>query len=58
MRSKFAKNAFLNFELMNDLLAASAIMRSKLKKALLVNFNLMKNAATPAIRGSNNYYKF
>jgi hypothetical protein len=32
MRSKFANNAFLNFDLMTDLLAASVIMRSKLFK--------------------------
>jgi hypothetical protein len=32
MRSKFANNAFLNFNLMNNFLAASAIMRSKLFK--------------------------
>jgi len=32
MRLKFANNAFLNFGLMNDLLATSAIMRSKLFK--------------------------
>ena len=32
MRSKFANNAFLNFDLMINLLAASAIMRSKLFK--------------------------
>jgi len=31
MRSKFANNAYLNFDLMNDLLAARGIMRSKLK---------------------------
>jgi hypothetical protein len=55
MRLKFANNGFYSFDLMNDLLAASAIMRSKLKKALLVNFDLMKNAA---IRRSNNYYEF
>jgi hypothetical protein len=32
MRSKFANNAFLNFDLMIDLLATSVIMRSKLFK--------------------------
>jgi hypothetical protein len=32
MRSKFANNAFFNFDLMIDLLVASAIMRSKLFK--------------------------
>ncbi len=40
---------------MIDLLVASGIMRSKLKKALLVNFDLVKNAA---IRRSNNFYRF
>ena len=53
MRSKFANNAF--FDLMIDLLVARTIMRSKLKKALLVNFDLMKNAA---IRRSKHYSEF
>jgi hypothetical protein len=46
---KFANNAFLSFNLMIDLLAAGAIMRSKLKKALLVNFNCMKNPVDQGI---------
>ncbi len=53
MRSKFANNAFLSFYHMIDWLVVSA--RLKLKKALLVNSDLMKNAA---IRRSNNYYNF
>ncbi len=44
------KMLYFNFNLMIDLLAARTIMRSKLKKALLGNFDLMKNAA---IRRSN-----
>jgi hypothetical protein len=42
---KIANNAFLNFDLMIDLLVTRTIMRSKPKKALLDNFDLVKNAA-------------
>ena len=41
MRSKFKKALLANFDLMNNLLAASAIMKLKFKKALLVNFDAM-----------------
>ncbi len=46
MRSKFPKNAFLSFDLMIDLLVTRTIMRLKLKKALLWNFNLMNEVST------------
>ena len=55
MRSKFVNNAFLSFDLMINLLAASVIMRTKFAYNAFLNFDLMKNAA---IRRSNNYYKF
>jgi hypothetical protein len=43
MRLKFPKNAFLSFVLMIVLVTNKSIIRPKLKKALLGNFNLMNN---------------
>ncbi len=41
MRSKFANNSFWNFDLMENLLAASAIMRSKLLKFIKLHLWLI-----------------
>jgi hypothetical protein len=41
MRSKFANNAFLSFDLMNNLLAASVIMILKLLKLIKLHLWLI-----------------
>jgi hypothetical protein len=41
MRSKFVNNAFLSFDLMNNLLAASAIMRLKIFKFIKLHLWLI-----------------
>ena len=55
MRSKLANNAFLNVDLMIDLLVARTIMRSKFANNAFLNFDLIKNSV---IRRSNHYYEF
>ena len=41
MRLKFANNVLMNFDLMNNLLAASVIMRSKLLKFIKLHLWLI-----------------
>ena len=59
MRSKLANNAFLNVDLMIDLLVARTIMRSKFANNAFFNFDLMIDLLAAhekgANRRSNNY---
>jgi hypothetical protein len=47
MRSKLATNAFLNFDLMIDLLVTRAIMRSKFANNTFLGFDLMIKCQPP-----------
>jgi hypothetical protein len=58
MRSKFKKALLANFDLMNDLLATSTIVRSKFANNAFLNLDLMNNLLAPSAIMRSKLFQF